>query len=158
MKQDILKLCRDGNIAAVRDCLEAGDFNPDELNENGGYNQSAGFPLIIAIRKRNVELARLLLEHGANPDIVSYADCDGKKSPYVFAVSFFLDEFVELMKPYRGKFPVDAEKQKERWLEAYGFVPRLADAFDAGWAYDAEKGWYKEGEDNVKIQDHHAEI
>ncbi len=89
-----------------------------ELNES---SEKRGLPLIIAIRYRCLEAVTGLLEAGCDPDIASKAKCDGYRSAYSYAKTFFLDEYIALMEPYHVE-RVKYTPGPDRDFDIYGWL------------------------------------
>ena len=66
-------------------------------------------------------MVECLLKQWANPEAKSYAECDGRATPYGFAEKFFLDEYTELMAPCLGIVPRDEAVEKRRREEYFYF-------------------------------------
>ncbi len=108
--------CRLGDAEMIRAIIST--LPQGELNES---SEKRGLPLIIAIRYRCLEAVTGLLEAGCDPDIASKAKCDGYRSAYSYAKTFFLDEYIALMKPYHVE-RMEYTPGPDRDFDIYGWL------------------------------------
>lgn len=78
--------------------------NVDDIDSKSGY----GTPLMAATVKKNVEIIKLLLEHGANPNI---ADQNGSTALH-FSVIFNYIDIVKLLVNANAKFDLKDNRGK----------------------------------------------
>lgn len=115
--QQFISLIKAGNVSDVKEAVTSGKVSLRDLEQNMDNEPSY---LIAAIRTKNTEMVKMLLQTGANPEAVSYAHIDGPgTTPYHYTVKFFLDEYSDLLRPYLGSVPLDSELKKQRFLADY---------------------------------------
>ena len=123
--QQFISLIKAGNVSDVKEAVTSGRVSLRDLEQNMDNEPSY---LIAAIRTKNTEMVKMLLQTGANPEAVSYAHIDGPgTTPYHYTVKFFLDEYSDLLCLYQGSVPQNSERKKpSEFLEKNRYFSRYA--------------------------------
>lgn len=77
----LLEAVKKGDVQEVRSILASPAFNKRDIDDRG---TTGDFPLVVAARRGNLEIVKLLIEHGAETDV---GKKDGERTPLLEAAA-----------------------------------------------------------------------